>query len=254
MYGIAGLAFVVVLASAPVPSPRALRKSWYREPARHSFRNESAEVLFAGAFIEQSVAYEGNQVMEFVGSEPDGVRQQWIDSLQDGLDRTKSVSQIVVDTDSPCVVSSRRLENIEMVADRVVQLKEGTIVEKCRLESDIAKRRGPEFIAVGGVAGNLLQPKIFVLMGSVKKDVAGSPPEEGRDLRRPNDVHLKVAKHLVGLAPHRVTLDASSFTEEDESAFLLTSGHRFAISSSEAVNRSICKNQSEFELSDGTAE
>jgi hypothetical protein len=61
-------------------SPRALLKPWYWESARHSFRNESAEVLFACAFIEQPVAYERDEVVKFVWREPDWVRPQRIDS------------------------------------------------------------------------------------------------------------------------------------------------------------------------------
>ncbi len=87
----------------------ALLKPWYWEPARHSFRNESAEVLFAGAFVEQSVAYERDQVMEFVWREPDRVRQQRIDSAQYRLDRAESISQIVIDASRSRVVSSGRL-------------------------------------------------------------------------------------------------------------------------------------------------
>jgi hypothetical protein len=90
----------------------ALLKPRYWETARHSFRNEGAEVLFACAFVEQSVTYERYQVMEFVWCEHTRVRQQRIDSAQYRLYWAESIRQIVVDTSESGMVTSGRPENI----------------------------------------------------------------------------------------------------------------------------------------------
>ena len=81
-------------------------------------------VLLPGAFIEQSVTNERDQIMELVSREPDRLGHQRIDSAQYRLNLAKSIRQIVINPGSSRMVSSGRVKDIEMMANRIVQVPE----------------------------------------------------------------------------------------------------------------------------------
>ena len=120
--------------------PGATRKSGYFEPARHSFRNQSAKVLFSRAFVKQAITNECDYVVKLVAGEPDWVRQQRIDSAQYWFYWPKPERQIVINAGSPRIVSSGRQKNVEMVSDSILQAAECAVMEKGRLERGVPQR------------------------------------------------------------------------------------------------------------------
>ena len=87
------------------------------------------------------------------------------------------------------------------MANRIVQMREGSVMHKGRLQGYIAERRGAKFVTVGRVAGDLLQTKIFIEARPIKSGVG----QGGRNLWDPKHMLLKVTEHLIGLARHAVT-------------------------------------------------
>ena len=57
-----------------------------------------------------------------------------------------------------------RCDDIEVMADGIVQPSEGAIVEECRLQGDIAQRRSAKEVSVRRTPGNLLGPEILILI------------------------------------------------------------------------------------------
>ena len=66
--------------------------------------------------------------------------QQRIDSTQYRFDRPEPERQIVVHAGSSRIVGSGRPENVEMVADSIVQTAKCAVMEKRRLQPGIAQR------------------------------------------------------------------------------------------------------------------
>src|SRR6188472_4281389 len=123
-----------------------------------------------------------------------------------------------------------------MEVDGVFQSSKGAIVEVARSDGKISKRRRPEFVAVGRIAGELFEAEILVVPMAIEQDVAGSGAERGRDLRRAHDMLGKITEHLVRRAGDAVATDASGTAEEKQRAALLAGGHGGGIATRELVD------------------
>ena len=108
--------------------------------------------------------------------------------------------EIVGQTGRHGTVVPRRVGDVEMKANRVVESREGAIVEERRRDGEVAQRGRAELVAVGAIAGRLLEPEILVLARALEDHVALADAERRRDLRHADDVLFEVAEHLVRVA------------------------------------------------------
>src|SRR5436305_98489 len=121
-------------------------------------------------------------------------------------------------------------------------------MEKCRLQRDVAQRRGSKLIAIGRQAGILLQAEIFVGVQTIEDRIAFAYAEIRRNLGHSDDVVIEVAEHFVGLAADRVAPYTFPFAEENERALLLSVRHGSRLTSGEVVYRRVRENQGELKL------
>src|SRR5262245_18017548 len=122
--------------------------------------------------------------------------QNRIDCGQHRFNRTHRSTKI--QSDSGCggsVVASRR-ENIQMMPHGILQPREGSVVEECRLKGHIPDRRRAELVPVLYITGDLLQTEVLVCERPIKWNIA----HYGSNLWNPDNVRCKVAEHFVGLA------------------------------------------------------
>src|SRR6266851_5080312 len=121
------------------------------------------------------------------------------------------------------------IEDVQMVADGVVQAHKSAVMKESRLQCCVAQRRRPELVAVRWISGDLFQPKVFIPAWTVKDDVTLAHSELRCDLRYADDVHLEIAEHFIGLAGDLVAAYASRLAEEQDRALLFLGTHRVAI-------------------------
>jgi hypothetical protein len=157
---------------ASVAAARAVLESKDRQAARHGRRDQRAKLPRHRAVVEEAVAHEMQEVPEFMFRQADGRGEQWINAGQHRLDRPEPVAKVSADTGECRDVLPRGIEHVEMVPNRVLQARERAVVEESRLQRHVAKRRAAELVAVRGIAGDLLQPEILVLAGTIE-----DPPE-----------------------------------------------------------------------------
>src|SRR5205807_8407322 len=93
-------------------------------------------------------------------------------------------------------------------------------------------RRCPKHIAVIGIAGDLFKNEVIVHGRSIKNYV----PEDGSNLRKTDDVFLKVAEHLVGLTRNSVTGDAICLAKEEQRTILLIISHRLSLAAGKSID------------------
>ena len=77
-----------------------------------------------------------------------GVAEERIDPIQDRLDRAEAACQIAVNPRAHGIVLSRRLEDVKVVPDGVLEARECSVVEEGGLQRGVAERRRPELVAV----------------------------------------------------------------------------------------------------------
>ena len=86
---------------------RAPLESHHRVSARHASRNERAEILPTCAVVQESVPHKGDEVEELGPLQIDRSRQNRIDLLEDGLDRSEPSSEVVIDTGCGGMVAAK---------------------------------------------------------------------------------------------------------------------------------------------------
>src|ERR671939_196965 len=103
-----------------------------------------------------------------------------------------------------------------MVADRGCERGIGAVVHVCRLDADVAERRRPKLIAVGGVAREVFAAIVLVRCLTIELVVG----QLRNELRHCNRVLLEVAEHLVRATRNAMTADASGLPEEKQRSTL----------------------------------
>ena len=182
---------------------RTLLEAHHRVTTRHTRRRKTAEVLTPGPLIEQPVPHERHKRLEFPRAQVDRSCQERVDALEYRLDGSQAMGEVPVDARGDRVVAARRLVHVQVVADRVLESRERAVVEERRLQGDVAQRRGPEFVSIRRIPGDLLQAEILVPPWPVEYHVARSGAKDRSDLRDADDVHLEVAEHLRRTRPKR---------------------------------------------------
>src|SRR5262245_13114315 len=103
---------------------------------------------------------------------------------------------------------------------RILEPCEGAVVEKGRLQRNVADRRSPKPITVIRVASYLLQPKILVLTGPVERRMAG----ERLYLRSSAYMLTKVAEHFVGGPRNFLAVNTPGLAKEEQRCSLFVVG------------------------------
>src|SRR5262245_40883045 len=139
--------------------------------ARDGRRQEIAQRLWPGGGIEEAGADEGDEVVELGAAEVDRRREEGIEAVELVV-HGGDVAEVRVEVVG-CVGGDGGAD-VEVVGDRVLEVDEGAVVEEGRLQRDISERGGPEGVAIGRIAGDLLKAEILVDTGAVEDDVASS--------------------------------------------------------------------------------
>src|ERR1043166_6534269 len=189
-----------------------------RVATRYAVRDQGAEVLAGCALVQERIADEGDEGLEFYAREDDWRLEERIEPGEHRLDRPQPVAKIRVHAGLLRIVVARRVEHIQMMTYRILDPRHRPVVEERGLQRRIAQRRAAELVAVGRIPRDLLQAEILVLTRSIKHDVAFADTEFRRDLRHADHMHLEVAEHFIRVAVHRMALTAPSLAEEDERA------------------------------------
>ncbi len=71
-----------------------------------------------------------------------------IEPRQDRFDWSQSMGKVTIDARRERIVIAGRLFDIQMVTDRVFELRERSVVEERGRYAEISQRRGPEFITI----------------------------------------------------------------------------------------------------------
>src|SRR5207247_9093600 len=88
--------------------------------------------LFVKPFILQSVANKCSQIIEFSVGEVDGGCKDRIYGRQHWLDRSNPLPQVLLYPRANRIIVPSRLEDIQMVANRIFQARERAVMEKRR--------------------------------------------------------------------------------------------------------------------------
>ena len=164
------------------------------------------------------------------------------------------MSQVVINTGGNRIVAAGKGGRIQVKADSICQLREGTVVEEGWLQRRVPQGRRAKFVTVCGVAGNLFQAKVLILARAVENHIAFAQAEERCDLRHPGNMHSKVAEHLIGLPRNGMAGNASRLTEEKQGTLLLRDGHGTALAACKSIDRRIGEDQCELEFGNRSSE
>src|SRR5258707_751314 len=102
--------------------------------------------------------------------------------------------QVRVEPGIDRVVVTHRFFDVKMMADRLFDSRESSIVKECRLQRRVAKRRTAKLVSVVLVARNLFQTKILILIRPVKDYVSLTDAKERRNLWNADVMHLEIAE------------------------------------------------------------
>src|SRR5689334_8890520 len=101
-----------------------------------------------------------------------------------------------------------------MMSHGILQHRKSSVVKQRGLERDVAQRRRPELIVVRLPARDLTGAKVLVLPGAIEEHITLAYTERRRKLGHGDSVVNEIAKHLVGIAGHRVAGDTLRVAEE----------------------------------------
>jgi hypothetical protein len=93
--------------------------------------------LLSSPRIKKPTSYEFNQILELLWGQIRGNRQERVDPLKYRLNWTEAIPQVVVDASRGRIVRSGEGGCIQVVTDRIFQLREGTVVEESRLQRSV---------------------------------------------------------------------------------------------------------------------
>ena len=207
-------------------------------PLGSSSGNQPQQILGGGARVEEPVAHERDEVRE-LGRLQTHRAQQRAQALDDRVDRAQPRRQIRSDALGRRDVPAVRGLGIVVVPDRVLERREGAVVEEGRLQGDVAQRGGAELVPVGRVARDLLAGRSPRPRPGRRTELSVLGAELRRDLRNADDVDREVAEHLVRRARDRVALHAAGLAEEQQRPALLRVGQRVAVAPREPVDRRV---------------
>src|SRR5688572_11142916 len=127
-----------------------------------------------------------------------------------------------------------------MKADRVFEPGERAVMEERRLQSYVPEWRGAKHVAIIRVAGDLLQPEVFVLSGTIEDHIS-SRRVAGfrRNLGHPNHVLSEVAKHFIRLSRDGVASYAIGAAKEKQRTSLLIVAQRVLLATREPIDRRV---------------
>src|SRR6185503_3134852 len=107
-----------------------------------------------------------------------------IDTTEYRLYRTHWRHQIRIDTRCCRAVVASRSKDVQVMPNGVFKARKGTVVEKRWLQRHVAQRRRTKLVTIERVAGDLLEPEIFILSWSIERYVTNG----GRNLRNTDHV------------------------------------------------------------------
>src|SRR5882672_11176926 len=180
--------------------------------------------------------------------------QTAVEELENRLDWPEMGREVGVYAGRDRIVVARRFVHVQMMADRLLQPGECSVVEERWRHRKIPQRSRSKFVTVRLSARDLFQAEVLVMTWPVEDDISRAYAEPGSDLRYSDNPIAEIREHFIGIASHCVALLATGFPEEQQCSALLGIGHRGALPPSEAVDRRVCERERELEFGDGEPE
>src|SRR5262245_46571183 len=122
-----------------------------------------------------------------------------------------------------------------MVAHSILKACECAVMHECRLQANIAQRRGTKLVAIQGIAGHLLATEVLVCLWAVENSIRVL----WHNLWNAEDVIPKIAEHLVRVARDTVASHTARRTEEQQRPALFILGQRAPLATREPVERCV---------------
>ena len=138
--------------------------------------------------------------------------------------------------------------------DGVLEARVRAVVEERRLHGDVSERRCPELIAVGRIAGDLLEAEVLVFVWAVEDHVPGADPKRGAICGTPTTCISKSLNISLDRPDTAWQCTQSRRAKEQQRAFLLRQRHGRAVAARKPIDWCVGKDQRELEFRNRPAE
>ena len=107
--------------------------------ARESGRDELAEIVGGGARVEECVANERHEIVEFGLAEDDRIREERVDGVEERCPRSYRSGEVGRQALVGGVVIEQRGAGVEMVSDGGCEARERAVMHEGRFDGDVAQ-------------------------------------------------------------------------------------------------------------------